>query len=185
MKWPNDVLVDGRKVAGILLEGHEGAVVCGIGVNVSQSEETLPRDARTTPGVAPHPHRSRAGSRRPTRPAARAPGSALRHLARGRALVRCCRRSIGVTRSAGRDVTCWPHAGRGTDRPRRPTVADAPRRNDRARRERRGQRVLVTLCCKDGSSRTQNEGAVPIRGQGRTCSKPKRPLIQRLPRVTS
>ena len=34
VKWPNDVLVDGRKVAGILLEGHEGAVVCGIGVNV-------------------------------------------------------------------------------------------------------------------------------------------------------
>ena len=49
VKWPNDVLVDGRKVAGILLEGHEGAVVCGIGVNVSQSEETLPRDTRTRP----------------------------------------------------------------------------------------------------------------------------------------
>lgn len=47
VKWPNDVLVDGGKVAGILLEGHEGAVVCGIGLNVSQTVATLPRDART------------------------------------------------------------------------------------------------------------------------------------------
>ena len=47
VKWPNDVLVAGRKVAGILLEGHDGAVVCGIGVNVSQTETTLPRDTRT------------------------------------------------------------------------------------------------------------------------------------------
>jgi len=47
VRWPNDVLVGGRKVAGILLEGHEDAVVCGIGVNVSQTEAALPRDART------------------------------------------------------------------------------------------------------------------------------------------
>jgi BirA family biotin operon repressor/biotin-[acetyl-CoA-carboxylase] ligase len=47
VRWPNDVLVGGRKVAGILLEGHEGAVVCGIGVNVSQTEAALPRDVRT------------------------------------------------------------------------------------------------------------------------------------------
>jgi len=47
VKWPNDVLVDGRKVAGILLEGHGGAVVCGIGLNVNQVEGTLPQDART------------------------------------------------------------------------------------------------------------------------------------------
>lgn len=47
VKWPNDVLVDGRKVAGILLEGRDGAVVCGIGLNVNQVEATLPRDVRT------------------------------------------------------------------------------------------------------------------------------------------
>jgi BirA family transcriptional regulator, biotin operon repressor / biotin---[acetyl-CoA-carboxylase] ligase len=47
VKWPNDVLVDGRKLAGILLEGRDGAVVCGIGVNVSQDEASLPADART------------------------------------------------------------------------------------------------------------------------------------------
>ena len=36
LKWPNDVLVDGRKIAGILLERHGTAVVLGAGVNVSQ-----------------------------------------------------------------------------------------------------------------------------------------------------
>lgn len=45
IKWPNDVLLGGRKVAGVLLEAIEGSVVCGIGVNVSQDESELP--ART------------------------------------------------------------------------------------------------------------------------------------------
>jgi BirA family biotin operon repressor/biotin-[acetyl-CoA-carboxylase] ligase len=37
IKWPNDVWVDGRKVAGILVEGRpqEGWTVLGIGVNVA------------------------------------------------------------------------------------------------------------------------------------------------------
>lgn len=37
IKWPNDILVDGRKVAGILVEGRpqEGWAVLGIGVNVA------------------------------------------------------------------------------------------------------------------------------------------------------
>jgi BirA family biotin operon repressor/biotin-[acetyl-CoA-carboxylase] ligase len=37
IKWPNDVLIDGRKVAGILIEGRpqEGWAVLGIGVNVA------------------------------------------------------------------------------------------------------------------------------------------------------
>lgn len=50
VKWPNDVLIDGRKVAGILAELRSGAVVVGIGVNVSQPEEELPADAPTPPG---------------------------------------------------------------------------------------------------------------------------------------
>jgi BirA family biotin operon repressor/biotin-[acetyl-CoA-carboxylase] ligase len=36
VKWPNDVLVDGRKVAGVLVEGRpqEGWLVLGIGINL-------------------------------------------------------------------------------------------------------------------------------------------------------
>ncbi|MFG1793926.1 biotin--[acetyl-CoA-carboxylase] ligase [Nocardia sp. NPDC049149] len=46
LKWPNDVLVDGRKVAGILAEvaasNGETVVVVGMGVNVSLTEAELP-----------------------------------------------------------------------------------------------------------------------------------------------
>jgi BirA family biotin operon repressor/biotin-[acetyl-CoA-carboxylase] ligase len=35
LKWPNDLIVGERKVAGILAEAREGAVVVGIGVNVA------------------------------------------------------------------------------------------------------------------------------------------------------
>ena len=37
-RWPNDVLVRGRKVAGILCEMRGNAVIIGIGINVNQSE---------------------------------------------------------------------------------------------------------------------------------------------------
>jgi BirA family biotin operon repressor/biotin-[acetyl-CoA-carboxylase] ligase len=49
IEFPNDVLVGGRKVAGILAESSEGRVVLGIGVNVNQTEDELPEDARTEP----------------------------------------------------------------------------------------------------------------------------------------
>ncbi len=42
IKWPNDVMVDRRKVAGILAEARDGIVVVGIGVNVNQTREQLP-----------------------------------------------------------------------------------------------------------------------------------------------
>ena len=35
IKWPNDVLADGAKIAGILLERTGDAVVAGIGINVT------------------------------------------------------------------------------------------------------------------------------------------------------
>ncbi len=35
LKWPNDLLIDGAKVAGILLERRDDVVVVGIGVNLA------------------------------------------------------------------------------------------------------------------------------------------------------
>jgi BirA family biotin operon repressor/biotin-[acetyl-CoA-carboxylase] ligase len=42
LKFPNDVLVTGRKVAGILAEAREERVVLGLGVNVNVAAEELP-----------------------------------------------------------------------------------------------------------------------------------------------
>jgi BirA family biotin operon repressor/biotin-[acetyl-CoA-carboxylase] ligase len=43
IKWPNDVYLGGRKLAGILLEGHpaEGLAVIGIGLNVNSDPSDL------------------------------------------------------------------------------------------------------------------------------------------------
>jgi BirA family biotin operon repressor/biotin-[acetyl-CoA-carboxylase] ligase len=49
IEFPNDVLIGGRKVAGILAESSEGRVVLGIGVNANQSTGQLPADARREP----------------------------------------------------------------------------------------------------------------------------------------
>jgi BirA family transcriptional regulator, biotin operon repressor / biotin---[acetyl-CoA-carboxylase] ligase len=49
IRFPNDVLIEGRKVAGILAESSEGRVVLGIGVNVNQTREQLPDDTQTEP----------------------------------------------------------------------------------------------------------------------------------------
>jgi BirA family biotin operon repressor/biotin-[acetyl-CoA-carboxylase] ligase len=59
VKWPNDVLLDGRKVAGILVEARpqDGWAVLGIGVNVAIDVADLPpelRDRAGTLGRAPH-----------------------------------------------------------------------------------------------------------------------------------
>lgn len=50
IKWPNDVLIDDRKVAGILVEGRpqEGWAVLGIGLNVAVRVEDLPPELHAT-----------------------------------------------------------------------------------------------------------------------------------------
>ena len=54
LKWPNDVLVDGRKLAGILAQvvpetsGNPPAVVVGAGLNVSLTDEDQPVPTATS-----------------------------------------------------------------------------------------------------------------------------------------
>ena len=53
LRWPNDVMVDGRKIAGILVEtvSHGGAIdalVAGVGINVATRAQDLPEELRTT-----------------------------------------------------------------------------------------------------------------------------------------
>jgi BirA family biotin operon repressor/biotin-[acetyl-CoA-carboxylase] ligase len=47
LKFPNDVLIGGRKVAGILAEAREGRVVLGIGINANMTAEQLPKEVDT------------------------------------------------------------------------------------------------------------------------------------------
>lgn len=49
IKFPNDVLLNGKKVAGILAESSDARVVLGIGVNANQAADQLPADAQTEP----------------------------------------------------------------------------------------------------------------------------------------
>ena len=50
LKWPNDLLVGDRKLAGILAEQSGDAIVAGLGVNVSTTRAELPEP---TPGSLP------------------------------------------------------------------------------------------------------------------------------------
>lgn len=42
VKWPNDVVIGGKKVAGVLAEGCDGFMVVGIGINVRSAPADLP-----------------------------------------------------------------------------------------------------------------------------------------------
>lgn len=48
VKWPNDVLVDGRKICGILAESTGDAVVLGAGVNTAMTSDQLPVPTATS-----------------------------------------------------------------------------------------------------------------------------------------
>ncbi|HEX2703669.1 MAG TPA: biotin--[acetyl-CoA-carboxylase] ligase, partial [Solirubrobacteraceae bacterium] len=50
LKWPNDILIDGRKVSGILVESRprESWAVVGIGINVAVPLAELPDELRET-----------------------------------------------------------------------------------------------------------------------------------------
>jgi BirA family transcriptional regulator, biotin operon repressor / biotin---[acetyl-CoA-carboxylase] ligase len=53
VKWPNDVLVDGRKVAGVLVEARPqaGWTVAGIGLNAALDPAELPPELRERAGT--------------------------------------------------------------------------------------------------------------------------------------
>lgn len=51
IKWPNDVMLNRRKVAGVLAEADEGRVILGIGINVNQGRSQLPAEA-TSPAAS-------------------------------------------------------------------------------------------------------------------------------------
>jgi BirA family transcriptional regulator, biotin operon repressor / biotin---[acetyl-CoA-carboxylase] ligase len=58
IKWPNDLLFDGAKLAGILLERQDEAVIVGFGVNLAHHPQTLDRPATSLAslaGIAPEP----------------------------------------------------------------------------------------------------------------------------------
>jgi len=55
LKWPNDLLVDGAKLAGILLERRGDAVVVGIGVNLAQAPALPDRATCALTDFAPAP----------------------------------------------------------------------------------------------------------------------------------
>ncbi len=44
IRWPNDVMLNEKKLAGIMIQAAEGALIAGIGVNVNQ--EAFPEDIR-------------------------------------------------------------------------------------------------------------------------------------------
>jgi BirA family biotin operon repressor/biotin-[acetyl-CoA-carboxylase] ligase len=46
VRWPNDVVVNGRKLAGVLAEVRDGQMVVGIGVNANLTADDLPSEAR-------------------------------------------------------------------------------------------------------------------------------------------
>lgn len=53
IKWPNDIIIDGKKVCGILTEMHADIdriyyVVVGIGINVNMTQEDLPVELSST-----------------------------------------------------------------------------------------------------------------------------------------
>jgi len=50
IKWPNDVMLDRRKVAGGLAELQDGAVVLGIGININQTPNQLLTETKSPAG---------------------------------------------------------------------------------------------------------------------------------------
>ncbi len=57
LKWPNDLLYDRAKLAGILLEGAADAVIVGIGVNLARAPDLPERETAAFSLFGPAPDR--------------------------------------------------------------------------------------------------------------------------------
>lgn len=57
LKWPNDLLLNGAKLSGILLEQAGGAVVAGFGVNLATAPELEDRETIALARFGPPPDR--------------------------------------------------------------------------------------------------------------------------------
>ena len=55
LKWPNDVTVDGRKIAGLLIEEADGTMILGIGVNLDRVPYPGATSVRAAGGAVPRP----------------------------------------------------------------------------------------------------------------------------------
>lgn len=53
LKWPNDLLLDGQKVAGILIDAAPGWLVIGIGVNLAWAPQDLSQPVTTLTAAPP------------------------------------------------------------------------------------------------------------------------------------
>src|SRR5262245_44823123 len=82
LKWPNDVLAGGAKLAGILAERWGGAIVVGTGINVLQQRGELPVPTATSlvmaRGTGPAQGRGRAEARGRAESRERADGADMR-----------------------------------------------------------------------------------------------------------
>lgn len=50
VKWPNDILLTGRKICGILVEHRNNRTALGIGINVHQRQDDFPEELREKAG---------------------------------------------------------------------------------------------------------------------------------------
>jgi BirA family biotin operon repressor/biotin-[acetyl-CoA-carboxylase] ligase len=57
LKWPNDLLLRGAKLAGILLERFGDSVIVGVGVNLAQAPEVPGREVASLSAFGHHPDR--------------------------------------------------------------------------------------------------------------------------------
>jgi BirA family biotin operon repressor/biotin-[acetyl-CoA-carboxylase] ligase len=77
VKWPNDIQINGRKLAGVLIEARpqDGWAVIGIGLNLTISAEEFPPDLQDRAVSISSSRKGGQGGARRSRPAVAPPGS--------------------------------------------------------------------------------------------------------------